>query len=561
MAHILFVESDPTAIRAFTGVIQRSPHVMDHVQDAENAWLKIGEEKFYHLIVLELKLTGSSGKVLLNNLRSHIFFKRLPVLVYTQVTDRDTVRQTLVQDVQNYLIKPYEEEKLFGEINKSTVAPWWTRYFTPKDKMVSKLGVDLDELNKKYSSIAIQIRRLINDISVPDIETSLTKDSVKKIGELHKRAKELGIPDLSKLLLQLLDNIELHKWKSITEQVSDFSFAVRVIEEHVKPGKHTVETREDLSELEEQEDKPIRSVERIATWSDVKGRLERLEGYPVMESVGASFEMAAREPDIDVRVLVNMIETDPCLTAQVLYFSNVVDQSSKAQIENPKQAIALLGLSRMRKLSSMLIAIPDQNFKYRGFDWRRYWLFQMASAMLSEEIVKILSLPVSSNMAYYAGLLHEIGKPLLCYLYPDGYENAVEYSHDTGIAITETEKHYFGCNNEQAGEYFAEIAKMPEPIKDTIAFHRDPESANSENRELVSVVALADFLCKRHEIGFSGSKIPAGGNSFAQHPAWIILKPVLYEGFTVAKFERQIEDRVKILKRELLGLAERKSRL
>ena len=170
----------------------------------------------------------------------------------------------------------------------------------------------------------------------------------------------------------------------------------------------------------------------------------------------------------------------------------------------------------------------------------------------------MLSLPLNENIAFFSGLVHEMGKIIFAYYYPDAFEYAMQVASSTSVPLTDTEKHYFGCTHEQVGKYFAEQSKLPSVVAACCGHYREPEKALPEYREMVAVVSLANYLCQLFEIGFSGSRLPKNITSFAGHPSWQVLKPILYHGFTVAKFERACKERVLILKRELGGLSEKR---
>lgn len=560
MANILFVESDSVAVKAFTGIINRSVHRMTQVTSAQAAWNELRQgEHFYDLVILELKLEDN-GRSLVQWVRDNPFLSKQHILVYSKVTDRQTVRQMLMQDVQNYLIKPYEDEKLFMEINRASHSPWWKAYFEPQEIVCARLGLELDELNERYASIV----RLLEQF--PPKASDWIDNHTVSLLKMQKLLDHAGFIELHKLSDKLFDWVRAERNQEVQGVLDMLPHAVRLLKERMKPGALTFSEEDTSAQKDEhvkvdKRGKGMRSTQAVATWEDIEHQLQKMEGYPVVESVAASFQMAARSPEIEVDSLVEMIETDPCLSVQVIYYSNCVSKFATkhgGRVEDPKQAIQMLGLTRMRAVAMSIETLADEDLKFRGFDWKKYWMYQMGCAMLSQEIVGMLSLQINVNIAYFAGLIHEMGKVILCSLYPETYEHAIEYAYETNIPLTDTERHYFGCDHEQVGAYFAEISKMSSSLVACARHHRNPTLAPEHSRELVAVVSLANYLCKYFEIGFSGSRLPKGIHSFAAHPAWQVLKPSMYHGFTVAKFERACQERVKALKRELIGLADRR---
>ena len=552
MAHILYVESDPTAIKAFTGILNRTSHQVRQVPDARAAWDAIQEDAFYDLVIMELKLDASSGRELIYTIRRHSFYHPQSILVYTRIRDREVVRQVLMLDVQNYLIKPYDDDKLFTEINRAADKPWWADVYESQELICDRLELSPEELTARYKQIVKSLRYL------PDRATELSNhhdEFLKKLGSLIRGC---GFQDLEQWFPDLHDELDKEHYDRAQSSLDALPAAIKLLQERIKPGSQTVSP---LSEPEEEsagsKKKRARSTDAVATWEDVYTKLSGLEGYPVVESVAASFQMAARDPDIEIETLVHTIVNDPCLAIQVLYYTNEASEFTKrygGYVEHPKQAIQLLGLSRLRALANSLISIPDQDLQFRGFDWRKYWMFQVGCGMLCEQIVEILSLQITPARAYLAGLIHELGKILLCFFYPETYNNAVQYSQDTNIRLTETENHYFGCSHRNVGLEFAKRCHLDDEMQDVVFAHGKPETVCDESQELVAVVSLADYLCKLHEIGYSGSRLPKKVHKFAEHPSWEVLKPLTYEGFTITKFERVCQERIQHINRELRGM-------
>ncbi len=557
MANILFVESDSVAVKAFTGIINRSAHAVTHVSTVQGAWDALLNDKFYDILVLEFKLDDGSGRSFLSALRKHPFLCKQHVLVYTRVTERDTIRQVLLLDVQNYLIKPYEDDKLYTEINRAAGSPWWRTFFEPNDAVCSRIGMEEKDLIEHYETILKTID------SFPLKAADWIDNHTVSLLRLLKISEKIGFISFYEILNKLFEYVRVERPQEVQTILDTFPVVTRLIEEWLNVGIHTLIANNDatVEKVVQEKRQGLRSTQRVATWEDVKAKVNQLEGYPVLESVAATFQMAAKNQDIEIQALSGMIDTDPCLSIQVIYYTNCLSKlSSKhgSNIDAPKQAIQMLGLTRMRAIAMSLTTIPDEDLKFRGFDWKKYWMFQVASAMLCQEIVSMLSLQIDTNRAYFAGLIHELGKIILCYFYPEEYEHAIEYAYGTSIPLVETEEHYFGCTHIQVGTLFAEMAKLSTPLIACIRNHSNPTDAPESARELVAVVSLADYLCKYHEIGFSGSRLPRDIHSFAAHPSWGVLKPVLYNGFTVAKFDHVIKERIRALKRELIGLADRR---
>ncbi|HQF38758.1 MAG TPA: response regulator, partial [Opitutaceae bacterium] len=124
MANVLLLDANEVAGRAMQGILARGHHHCLVATDGAEAWKNLHERVNVDLVFLELELKGEKGTGFLQQLRNDCFLKQLPVVVYTTVGDHATVRNVLQLKVQNYLIKPYNDEHILREVSKATANPW-----------------------------------------------------------------------------------------------------------------------------------------------------------------------------------------------------------------------------------------------------------------------------------------------------------------------------------------------------------------------------------------------------------------------------------------------------
>ena len=119
--------------------------------------------------------------------------------------------------------------------------------------------------------------------------------------------------------------------------------------------------------------------------------------------------------------------------------------------------------------------------------------------MISEKLATITG-RVSSDVAYTAGLLHDIGKVALDqYMglaYPLFYRK-IQVGDDNLINV---ENEVFGVTHADIGAFLAERWSIPEQLVEVIKCHHSPENA-SLSPELTHTVYLADLILSRFMVG------------------------------------------------------------
>ena len=103
MACILLVDESEVARRALKGILARGHHRVAVVGTVLEAWDFLRTHVRVDLVITELRLGQESGLTLVERLKADSFLKLLPVLVYTDHGDRETVRKALELRVQNFL--------------------------------------------------------------------------------------------------------------------------------------------------------------------------------------------------------------------------------------------------------------------------------------------------------------------------------------------------------------------------------------------------------------------------------------------------------------------------
>src|SRR5665213_530593 len=141
MANVLLIDESETARRAMKGILARGGHRFVAVDDPGHAWEFLQREVKVDVIFTELAQKGGGGMEFIQRLRQDCLLKLLPVVIYATTADRAAVRKGVDLQVQNFLVKPYEAEAIFTEINKALRAPWRQPHFDDENSYCVMRGV------------------------------------------------------------------------------------------------------------------------------------------------------------------------------------------------------------------------------------------------------------------------------------------------------------------------------------------------------------------------------------------------------------------------------------
>jgi len=109
--HILVVDDDKDILRMLKSALEDKYDVTT-VSSGKMAE-KYLETKISDLILLDYRMPGESGADVLTKIREDGRLANIPVVFLTGVTDSDKVQQVLSMNLQGYLLKPINMDRLF----------------------------------------------------------------------------------------------------------------------------------------------------------------------------------------------------------------------------------------------------------------------------------------------------------------------------------------------------------------------------------------------------------------------------------------------------------------
>jgi signal transduction histidine kinase/HD-like signal output (HDOD) protein len=209
--------------------------------------------------------------------------------------------------------------------------------------------------------------------------------------------------------------------------------------------------------------------------------------------------------------LAEIIEADPAMTASVFALAGRLgiaktDETPFAEIINTLPAFALRDavLSVRVVQADNTLSEADKN---RPLPQKQLSLHALATACCAELIGEIVLNASERRLAFAAGLLHDIGKAGLNEAMPKSFDQLVIEAQQKQVSFAAIEQKHLGLTHSLLGKRLAEKWSLPEPITQSIWLHHTDAHVLSEMPfgQLAMVVALADGLARKHEIGQSGS--------------------------------------------------------
>lgn len=196
------------------------------------------------------------------------------------------------------------------------------------------------------------------------------------------------------------------------------------------------------------------------------------------------------ESGADIDEISSKIEKDPAISSRILRVANSAFYGTKTG--SIKQAIIYIGLTSVKNivLTNSVFKEVKTGQEEKEMLWKHASLTNAyANIIYSEFINKKMPSTFAS-----AGLLHDIGKVVIYEHFRKEKEAAREMVVKADDVDTwEAEKQILGVSHQEIGGYLLNWWELPFPIVEATLFHHNPMGENIINKELVSVIHLANY--------------------------------------------------------------------
>jgi CheY-like chemotaxis protein/HD-like signal output (HDOD) protein len=559
MANVLILDDNDVAGRALHGILARGSHTCEVWKDPAQAWRRLRATVGFDLVIAEVRLGQGNGLAFVQRLRADWFFRTLPVVIYTSENDPRQIRRALALNVQNYLLKPYDERAVQTEIARAAGRCWRAAHFEEARGWSERTGTPVAELAGRRRAV-LQAFTAAAKTFPRWAEERQPREALAEIDALAEAAEAAGLLAAVDGLRHLRAQAEAEKWTVFETCGEPLDYASRLIGWQLDPGtdETVVTTMEpalgvrDRTERERWERIDAATATPLLKPEALLREIDGLAGCPVTSGTAAAFQMMAGSRLVTMSRMMDLVAGDPGLAAQVLGAVNRDRHDDIDEIEDPRVAASLLGETRLAALARALPVADERHFDLPPLNWPAFWLFQAAVGRVAQFVCAYLEVNYLTGPAGTAGLLHDLGKLLLLKLHPFALRAVVRRTRETGRLMADVERELLGCTTRDLAIRFAESQHLPSACRSVIRWVDSPALARS-HLDLVAIVAVARHLVWHAHVG-CWAEAPAGASGpVVATPMWRILQPRLFPSFDPRKFEVQAHAFCLTVRNELAG--------
>jgi HD-like signal output (HDOD) protein len=220
---------------------------------------------------------------------------------------------------------------------------------------------------------------------------------------------------------------------------------------------------------------------------------------PSVPSVYFQVLKELQSPHARIDKIGEIVGTDPGMTAKLLQLVNSAFFGISRRIASPAEAVQLLGIGTVRSLALSIHAFSSfEGSKAAAFSLQRVWNHSLQTGLGARKIAQLVNEDAQmADESFITGLLHDLGKMMLCSNSPDEYQRASDLARDQHIAIGEAEQQIFGATHADIGAYLLGLWGLPVSIVEGVALHHTPAKAALHTFSPLTAVHVANVL--QHE--------------------------------------------------------------
>ena len=231
----------------------------------------------------------------------------------------------------------------------------------------------------------------------------------------------------------------------------------------------------------------------------VKQVVSNIRNLPTPPIVFHQIQKVINDPLVSAGQIAKILQEDPAMSVKVLKLTNSAFYGLAREVESVKQAVVIVGLEAIKNL--VLSASVLDMFKGKDVDsdfQDKFWRHSLGVGFCARLLAKRAKSRgmIDPDSAFSGGLLHDIGKVILCCFLPKEYATVKEARDaNTELDTVTLEEQVLGYNHAQIGAILAEQWKLPARLIDAVTYHHQPQTCPSD--ELIPyIINVANYVAK-----------------------------------------------------------------
>lgn len=229
---------------------------------------------------------------------------------------------------------------------------------------------------------------------------------------------------------------------------------------------------------------------------ELHNKIAKIQALPTPSAIYNKLVAELQSELSSIKKIGEIIGGDIGLTAKLLHIVNSSFFGVPRHIENPHQAVSLLGLDTVKAVV-LTTGMFDQ-FQIvgqGGMTVESIYTHCIAVGTTSQKIAKAMKL--TRNLvddALLAGMLHDLGKLVMLSYFRSEYDQAIQLASKMTLQVEVAEREILGVSHAEIGAHLMSLWGLPDTIIEAVAYHHRPGECVNQGLSVLAAVHIANAL-------------------------------------------------------------------
>ncbi len=233
---------------------------------------------------------------------------------------------------------------------------------------------------------------------------------------------------------------------------------------------------------------------------NIAKRIEQIEDLPSMPHTLQKILDNLDGLASNAQNLELLIRDDPVLSANILRIANSPFYGVSGEVSSLARAVVIMGFEEVKNLviGLSLTGTFSGDLGVDIYNAKQLWLHSIGVARAAQAMASHVP-DLDQDELFTAGLMHDIGKFLLCLYFNEEYTEVVNIHKEKEIPMLKAEEEY-GLSHAEAGAFLAQKWAMSDMLVNVVRYHHNPVSAGP-HAQAAAIIFLADQICHKISLG------------------------------------------------------------
>ena len=239
--------------------------------------------------------------------------------------------------------------------------------------------------------------------------------------------------------------------------------------------------------------------QEVLTDENLKRLASGIRSLPVLPDIYAELMQELKSEDPSLERAGEIVAKDMGLSAKILTLVNSAFFGLGRPITHPSEAAMFLGTETLRALVlSLQVFSQFSQVRLKEFSVENLWKHSWTTGVLAKRLCEFEEADrTTTDEAFIAGLLHDMGKLVLAANLPSQLEENIRQGRQKKLTLWEQEYQVFNASHAELGGYLLSTWGLSTGVVEAVAFHHRPTLAKRQNFSALTAVHVANTIAKK----------------------------------------------------------------